>query len=253
MRNSQLVIQGSLQPEILQKLHSEHQGISKCCERARHSVWWPGISKDLEAEVKRCVSCCKAQVQCAEPLIPTEFPQLPWQRIGTDLLEYNGSKYVLVVDYFSRYIELPKLSSTDANTVINQFLLDMESRKQLPQTMAHNIQLQFSPSLLKTIALCTLQAVLSSPKKRRIKNLLKKCSKKAEDPYLALMAYRATPLACGYSPAELLMGRAIRTTVPMSRELLKPTVPDLAALKRREQKANEQQKLTLTADIRLVP
>jgi len=33
----------------------------------------------LEAEVKRCTSCCKAQVQCAEPLIPTEFPQLPWQ------------------------------------------------------------------------------------------------------------------------------------------------------------------------------
>ena len=118
MRNSRLVIPRSLQPEILQKLHSGHQGISKCRERARHSVWWPGISKDLEAEVKRCTSCSKAQVQCAEPLIPTEFPQLPCQRIGTDLLEYNGSKYALVVDY-SRYIELAKLSSTYVNTVIN--------------------------------------------------------------------------------------------------------------------------------------
>ena len=119
MQNSQLVIPRSLQPEILQKLHSGHQGISKCHERARHLVWWPGISKDLEAEVKRCVSCCKAQVQCAESLIPTEFPQLSWQQIGTDLLEYYGSKYVLVVDHFSCYIKLAKLSSTDANTVIN--------------------------------------------------------------------------------------------------------------------------------------
>jgi len=56
------------------------------------------------------------------------------------------------------------------------------------------------------------------------------------------MAYQATPLACGYSPAELLIGRALRTTVPMSQELFKPTVPDLAILRRHEQNANEQQK-----------
>ena len=43
MRNSQIVIPKSLQPEILQKLHNGHQGITKCRECARNSVWWPGI------------------------------------------------------------------------------------------------------------------------------------------------------------------------------------------------------------------
>ena len=49
------------------------------------------------------------------------------------------------------------------------------------------------------------------------------------------MVYRTTPLACGYSPAELLMGRSIRTIVPLSLEMLKPTAPDLTILKKQEQ------------------
>lgn len=48
-----------------------------------------------------------------------------------------------------------------------------------------------------------------------VKNLTK-----ASDPYLALLTYRATPLQNGYSPAELLMGRRLRTAVPALPTLL---------------------------------
>ena len=37
---------------------------------------------------------------------------------------------------------------------------------------------------------------------------------KSDDPYLAILIYRLTPLENGYSPAELLMGRKLRTTIP---------------------------------------
>ena len=38
---------------------------------------------------------------------------------------------------------------------------------------------------------------------------------KYPDPFLTLLAYRSTPLPwCGYSPAELLMGRMIRSEIP---------------------------------------
>lgn len=57
------------------------------------------------------------------------------------------------------------------------------------------------------------------------------------------MAYRATPLDNGYSPAELLFSRRLRTHIPLAPELLKPSVADAAALKASEHKARSRQEL----------
>lgn len=46
--------------------------------------------------------------------------------------------------------------------------------------------------------------------------------------YLAILAYRTTPTEIGYSPAELLMSRKLRTTVPLLPELRKPVSIDLS-------------------------
>ena len=59
---------------------------------------------------------------------------------------------------------------------------------------------------------------------RTVKSLLKDC----KDPHLALLSYRTTPFPfCNYSPAQLLMGRHLRSAIPILPEALVPNWPDL--------------------------
>ena len=118
MRGNRVVIPAALRLEMLDCLHTGHQGISKCRERARQSLWWPGLSRQLEELVKNCSVCRKCTNQRSEPLITTALPELPWQRVGTDLFEFKGQSYLLIVDYYSRFIEVALLNRTTAEEVI---------------------------------------------------------------------------------------------------------------------------------------
>ena len=57
MRNNRIVIPSSLRSDMLDKLHTGHQGIIKCRRRPQQSVWWPGLSKHLEELVTNCFEC----------------------------------------------------------------------------------------------------------------------------------------------------------------------------------------------------
>ena len=47
------------------------------------------------------------------------MPLRPWQMVGSDLFELNGSNYLLVVDYLSAVVEIPKLNNTSSASIVN--------------------------------------------------------------------------------------------------------------------------------------
>jgi transposase InsO family protein len=97
-------------------------------------VWWPKIGDDIQRIVSTCQTCQHYARDRAEPLMPTPLPDLPWQKVGTDLFELHGRHYVVAVDYYSRFIELVELRHQTADSVINA-LKSIFSRHGVPTTV----------------------------------------------------------------------------------------------------------------------
>jgi hypothetical protein len=75
----------------------------------------------------------------------------------------------------------------------------------------------------------------------RAKQTMKALLRKSADPHLALLSYRTTPLNNGYSPAQLLMGRQLCSTVPTTMVQLQPHTPDAVALQSSDRTYKQQQ------------
>ncbi|UYV77253.1 K02A2.6-like [Cordylochernes scorpioides] len=242
MRGCRLVIPASMKLEILDKLHAGHFGITKTRLRARETVWWPGISEEIAETVRKCSVCIQEAVSKHEPLIPTNFPTRPWQKIGMDLFKFENKWYLVVIDYYSRFPEMVQLDRLTASVVVRS-CKSMFARHGIPETVVSDNGTQFGAAreFANFARQYGFQHVTSSPRFPQSNGMAeagvkiaKLILKKNQDPSLGLLEYRSTPLENGYSPAELLMGRKLRTTLPIAPENLNPKLVDSQTLKRKE-------------------
>jgi transposase InsO family protein len=182
--------------DVLVKLHEGHQGVVKCRERAQQSVWWPGLSQQLNEVVLNCRACCQERQNHREPLTPTPYPGRPWQKCGADLFVLESKTNLLVVDYASRYVEIALLSHTTSKDVITHFK-SIFARHGICETLVTDNGPQFSGADFANFAESYwFRHVTSSPKypqgnaeAERALQTVKGLLKKSGDPYLALLAY----------------------------------------------------------------
>ena len=214
------------------------------------SVWWPGILEHISNFVKNCHECTRDATPHKEPLISSSLPEYPWQKVGSDLFTLKGVNYLIVSDYFSRYPVVVLLKTTTSQSIITA-MKSIFSRHGIPEVVISDNGPQYSSQEFADFATAySFSHITSSPHypqsnghtERAVKTV-KGLLKDSEDPYLSLLSYRSTPLPwCDRSPAELLMGRRIRSDLPQSTKTLVPQWPCLQEFKTRNQQFKSKQK-----------
>ena len=254
LRGNQIVIPVALRSEIINRAHERHLGIAKTKARARDVIWWPGMGVQLENKVSNCDVCAKYRhQQRKEPLLSTPTPKRPWEKVAADIFEWQGHQYLLLVDYYSKFPEVHRLNGMMTSAVVSA-LKKIFSRYGGPEVLFSDNGPQFVSSEMQGfVSLYGFSQSTSSPRHpqgnglvermvQTVKGLLMKSVENGEDFHLALLAYRSTPHeSTGFSPAQLLMGRRLRTSLPSSPNYLLPATVAPSQVQRNEADSKENQ------------
>lgn len=238
MRGTKLVIPSSLRSRMCQLAHEGHPGQSMMKRRLRERCWWPGIDQDAVKVCETCEGCRLVQIpDPPEPMTRRTLPEKPWVDLAIDFLGPmpTGEYVLVVVDYYSRYMELEIMNKITAQETIKRLKRIFRTWGP-PRTITLDNAKQFVS--LEFEDFCKRSGIHlnhSSPywpqangeverqnrsllKRMKIANALYDDWKAELDQYLQL--YNTTPhTITGMAPSELLQNRKVRTKLPQIGDL----------------------------------
>ena len=254
LKNQKIVIPKILRPKMLEILHQGHFGCERTLRRARDTMFWPNISGDIKEMVLSCPICLEhRKSNPKEPLISHEIPEYPWQNVATDLFTWDDKDFLLTVDYYSSYFEVQQLTNTKSKTVVNK-LKSVFARHGIPAKVVSDNGPQFASAEFADFARdWDFRHETSSPHYAQsnglaekmvgvVKHIFSKAKSAGTDPYKGILEYRTTCLKTGYSPAQLLMGRNLRSVLPTVQNQLLPKTPSTKHVRKKISKAKQEQK-----------
>ena len=226
-----VIIPKKLRPEMLEIVHQTHRSIVACKRRAREFMFWVRMLKQIQEKVERCHICAlnNQKNNHKEPMISSEIPDRPSSKVGADLFELHGQHYLLTVDYYSKWPEVEKLDNLTSSNV-KAYLKKQFARYGYIDELVTDNGPQFSSHEFKKFAKdYQFIHTTSSPhysqsmgQTERYVQTMKQMIKKSSDSHKALLDYRNTPLeGVNKSPAQLHVGRRLKSSLPVRAELLK--------------------------------
>ncbi|GFS34489.1 retrovirus-related Pol polyprotein from transposon 17.6 [Trichonephila inaurata madagascariensis] len=230
-----LVVPVKYRKEILKLLHVSHKSIVSSKIKAKKYFYWPNLNRDVEEYVSKCKICQKYQRENQkEILINPEIPGRPWQKVACDFFCLKGKEHLLMIDYLSKYVELKPLNSTTAQSVIT-VMKSIYATHGIPEELVSDGGPPYNSNLMMNFFReWGIKHHVTPPHFPRangqieravqtVKNSLTKGVEEGKDLFVVLLDYRIQPAKDMPSPAELLMGRKLRTFLPSHSGQLKST------------------------------
>lgn len=228
-RGNRVVVPTSLQSAVLQELHHTHAGVVKMKQLARRYCYWKAIDRDIEYLVKGCKPCALYRNSPGKvPLHHWEDPAENFDRIHIDYAgEFLGHHFLILVDAKSKWLEVKILKSAPTSESTISLLYEIFCYHGFPKVIVSDNATIFTSETFQQF--CKENGIrqnliapghpatngLAERNVQTVKYKLARMSPSSTNLRKAvleiLFRYRATPLACGKSPAELYLGRKIRT------------------------------------------
>ena len=102
--HDRVVIPTSLRDQVLESLHSVHQGVSQMCSRAETSFFWPGMTPAITEMRARCQQCNRmAPSQPSSAPTPPMDPAYSLRCTVADYFHHQSHNYLVVVDRYSNW------------------------------------------------------------------------------------------------------------------------------------------------------
>ena len=252
--DSRIVIPKALRKRILNCLHMAHQGCTGMQSRAQVSIYWPGMNASIKQRRETCPVCTiKAPSQSREPLVLTPTPDWPFQNICMDMFEIKGHLYLVCVDRYSGWPIIYHLKPGHATA---KHLIELSRVIFMAYGAPEEVCTDGGPAFvsndyqnflkvwdvehrLSSVAFAQSngRAELGVKASKRIiyDNTNNDGSLNNDRVAIAVLQYRNTPIAnVGLSPAQLLMHRQLRDSIPTHPSLYKPHRKWIEAASKRE-------------------
>lgn len=116
-----IVVPERLKNSVLVVVHEPHCGIVRMKMNARSFVWWKNINNDIEKFVASCLTCQQTQnSKCSKDTVSWSESFRPFERIHVDFFHFEKYTFLIIVDSFSKFIDVKEMTKTNASNLISK-------------------------------------------------------------------------------------------------------------------------------------